>query len=150
MRLTHINLVARNADVLAAFYMKVFKCTYLRDPRILSGEIISKGNSLPNSQIYSIWLKLPDCDTPFLEIHEHSFTKERELPAVNEPGFGHLSFQTEDLRSVLADIIDAGGAQVGEVVNLGSEHRPHLITYTRDPEGNIVEVEQPFLQAGSS
>ncbi|MDN3718635.1 hypothetical protein QW131_03865 [Roseibium salinum] len=89
-------------------------------------------------------MKLPGCDIPFLEIHEHKVTHDIKPPRVNEPGFGHLCFQMDDLDAVLSAVIDAGGARVGEVTNFGSaEKKPFLIIYARDPEGNILELEQP-------
>lgn len=142
MKLAHINLVARNAEALAAFYVNVFKCEHLREPKVLSGEKVSRGNGLPNSEIYSIWLKFPDCDAPFLEIHEHKVTHDRKRPRVNEPGFGHISFQMGDISAGLSEIIAAGGTQVGEIVDFGTAAKPFLIAYARDPEGNILELEQ--------
>ncbi|WP_026617501.1 VOC family protein [Ensifer aridi] len=143
MKLTHTNLVARGADTLARFYVDVFKCEYLREPKVLSGEKVSRGNGLPNSEIYSMWLKLPGCHAPFLEIHEHKVTHDGKQPRVNEPGFGHLSFQMGDINAVLLAIMEAGGARVGEITDFGSTDKPSLIAYARDPEGNILELEQP-------
>ena len=143
MKLAHINLVARDAQKLATFYTTVFICEYLREPIMLSGENVSRGNGLPNSEIYSIWLKFPNLDAPFLEIHQHKIICSRRLPRVNEPGFGHLSFQMEDIGSVLSAIVETGGSQIGETTNLGTADKPFHIAYARDPEGNILELEQP-------
>lgn len=68
MKLAHICIVARDADKLAAFYKDVFRCEYHRAPRIVSDEKVSRGNGLPNAEIYSIWLKFPNHERPFLEI----------------------------------------------------------------------------------
>lgn len=143
MKLAHINIVARDADVLAAFYVNVFRCEYLRGPRTLSGENVSRGNGISNSEIYSIWLKLPGIDVPFLEIHQHKVTHDRSLPRVNEPGFGHISFQMDDIDFVLSAIINGGGSQIGEITDFGTADQPFLIVYARDPEGNVLELEQP-------
>ncbi|MEI3852060.1 MULTISPECIES: VOC family protein [Ensifer] len=142
MKLAHINLVARDADALAAFYMNVLKCEPLREPRMLSGEKVSRGNGVANSEIYTIWLKFPALDRPFLEIHEHKAIHDRSQPRVNEPGFGHLSFQMDDIRAVLSEVIQAGGSQIGEITDFGTKDKPYLIAYARDPEGNILELEQ--------
>ncbi|CAN7361284.1 MULTISPECIES: VOC family protein [Ensifer] len=142
MKLAHINLVARNAEVLAAFYMNVMKCESLREPKMVSGEKVSRGNGISNSEIYTIWLTFPELERPFLEIHEHKVTHDRDQPRVNEPGFGHLSFQMEDISVVLAEIIQAGGAQIGEITDFGTPDKPFLIAYARDPEGNVLELEQ--------
>jgi catechol 2,3-dioxygenase-like lactoylglutathione lyase family enzyme len=144
MKLTHINLVAKDAKALAAFYQRVFNCEDLRPAKVLSGEKVSRGNGLPNSEILSIWLKFPECNAPFLELHQHKATQDRGRPQVNEPGFGHLSFQVPDIDSIRAEIIAAGGSQLGEITDFGPSDEPHLIIYMRDPEGNILELEQPF------
>ncbi len=142
LRLAHINLVARNVESLAAFYVNVMKCTVLRGPKTLSGEKVSRGNGLSNSEILTIWLKFPELEHPFLEIHEHRITHHRGEPRVNEPGFGHLAFQMEDIRSTLSSIIQAGGSQIGQITNFGTPESPYLIAYARDPEGNLLELEQ--------
>ncbi len=41
MKLAHINLVARNAEALAAFYMSVMNCELRRGLKALSGEKVS-------------------------------------------------------------------------------------------------------------
>ncbi|MGV2052192.1 VOC family protein [Agrobacterium sp. 22-209-1] len=142
MRLAHINLVARDAKSLATFYVNVMKCDVLREPKTLSGEKVSRGNGLSDSEILTIWLKFPGLEWPFLEIHEHRVTLHRDLPRVNEPGFGHLAFQMEDINNALSHIIEAGGAQIGQITDFGTPGMPYLIAYARDPEGNVLELEQ--------
>jgi catechol 2,3-dioxygenase-like lactoylglutathione lyase family enzyme len=144
MKLAHVSIVARNADKLAAFYKDVFQCEDHRSPRVLSGDKVSRGNGLPNAEIYSIWLKFRTLDRPFLEVLEHKSIYERSQPRVNEPGFGHISFETDDIRAALTATIEAGGAPLGEITHFGSAERPFLIVYARDPEGNILELEQPY------
>ncbi len=121
MKLAHISLVARNADRLAAFYRDVFDFENRRAPVVFSNDNVSLGNGLPNSEIYSIWLRFPGLERPFLEIHQHKVTHDRPQPRVNEPGFGHLSFETDDIYAALAATIDAGGAPLGEVSDFGSD-----------------------------
>lgn len=146
VKLVHINIVARNADALAEFYKDAFGCEDRRPPTTLSGEEVSRGNGLSNSEIYSVWLTLPNFDTPFLEIHEHKDTHDRPRPTLNEPGFGHLSFEVENVRAALAAIIAAGGTALGEITDFGSADIPFLIVYVRDPEGNVLELEQAHYQ----
>lgn len=64
-------------------------------------------------------------------------------PRVNELGFGHLSFQMDDISIVLSAIIDTGGERIGVITDFGTANKPFLIAYTRDPEGNVLELEQP-------
>ena len=151
MRILHVSLTARNADALSAFYREVFGFQDKRPPKRLSGEIVSRGNGLPDIGLCSVWLHLPDNQGPFLEIIEYARTVARGIPEVNEPGFGHLAIEVPNLKDTIENVRRSGGTLQGQVVNFGTDDHPHLIVYTRDPEGNILELEQPgTLQAAST
>lgn len=142
MKFSHVSLVARDADRLADFYTRIFGCTERRPPKTLAGAAVSRGNGVPGSEIYAIWLTLPGTDGPFLEIHQYRTLQERPLPAVNQPGYGHLSFAVPDIDATLAAILAAGGTPLGEITNFGTATAPILLVYVRDPEGNVLELEQ--------
>ncbi|MCV0428046.1 MAG: VOC family protein [Roseibium sp.] len=142
MKFKHVSIVARNADDLSRFYKTVFGCWDLRLPRKLSGEKIYRGNGLQGVDIYSVWLSMPGVEGPFLELLQYDQIHERLLPKVNEPGYGHLSFEVADIQSAIASILEAGGQQLGEITNFGTTSIPVLLIYMRDPEGNILELEQ--------
>lgn len=143
MMLSHVSLTARDADQLSTFYKVVFGFVDRRPPKKLSGELFSRGNGLPDVGIYSIWLDFPTDPGAFLEIMEYTETIKRGLPPVNEPGYGHLAFSVLDLDETLGKLLRSGGTMQGEVTNFGTEETPHLIVYVRDPEGNILELDQP-------
>ncbi|MEC3863280.1 VOC family protein [Mesobacterium sp. TK19101] len=143
MKLAHVSLTARDADKLSNFYKGVFGFVDRRPPKKLSGELFSRGNGLPDVGIYSIWLNFPADHKTFLEIMEYTKTINRGLPAVNEPGYGHLAFSVLDLNKTTELVLQLGGSMQGEVTNFGTETTPHLIVYVRDPEGNILELDQP-------
>lgn len=46
------------------------------------------------------------------------------------------------LGSMLSEITRAGSAQIGEITDFGTAEKPFLIAYARDPEGNVLELEQ--------
>ncbi len=142
MRLKHINIVARDADALATFYTTVFGCSERRPPATLWGDDIDKGMGLSRARVYSVWLTFPGNDSPFLEIHQHADAFQAEEPPVDRPGYGHLAFEIPDIQATYASILRAGGRALGEVTNLGDVQRPLLAVYVRDPEGNIIELEQ--------
>lgn len=142
MRLKHISLTARDADRLAAFYRETFGFEDRRPPKRLSGEAVSRGNGLPSTEIYAIWLNVTGQDDPFLEIMEYSETISRPWPAVNELGYGHVALEVHDLTAVVENVLHFGGSLQGEITNFGTGEKPLLIVYARDPEGNILELEQ--------
>lgn len=143
MKLAHISITARDADKLSAFYSAVFGCEQCRSHKTLSGEAVSRGNGLPNSVIYSIWLKFPAQEKPFLELLEYKCSPDRLEPRVDELGLCHLSVEVDDIQATMAKVFEAGGSQLGETTNFGTPDKPFLIVYVRDCEGNILELEQP-------
>jgi hypothetical protein len=50
-----------------------------RPRKTMSGEKVSRGNGLPNAEIYSAWPTLPGVVGPFLEILEYKNTHDRSL-----------------------------------------------------------------------
>ena len=142
MKFTHVNMVARDTDRLADFYKTVFNCEDLYPRTDRSGESMSQCNGVPNAEIYAAWLSLPGVDGPFLEIFQYKNTHDRPTPPVNQPGYGHISFEVEDIHAMYDAIIEAGGASLGEVANFGTAEAPSFYVYARDPEGNVVELEQ--------
>lgn len=142
MKIGHVSIVARDTDRLAAFYAEVFGCTDLRPRRTLSGARISRGNGVPGSEIYAAWLGLPSGDGPFLEILQYKSLHESPAPQANQPGLGHISFEVDDIRATLNAVLQAGGAAIGEITNMGSPEAPVLCVYVRDLEGNVLELEQ--------
>ncbi len=142
MRFGHVSMVARDTDRLADFYKSVFGCEDTVARWTMSGERISKGSGVPNSEIYAAWLSLPGVEGPFLEIFQYKTIQERPTPPVNQPGYGHICFHVEHIHAVVDAVVAAGGTRVGEVTDLGTQDAPILCVYVRDPEGNVVELEQ--------
>ena len=142
MRFSHVSLTARDANALSQFYQQAFGFTEKRAAKRLFGDAVSRGNGLPNSDFLSIWLTIGHDSDPFLELLEYRDTVHRELPRVNEPGFGHIALSVNDLNQTLQDIERLGGCLQGKVTNFGTEERPILIVYVRDPEGNLIELDQ--------
>lgn len=144
MRFGHVNLVARDLDRIAGFYCKVLGCAEIGGRRLLSGEKVARGNGLAGGRIEAVWLSLPGMGAggPFLEIFQFGQGAEAPVPPVDAPGLGHLSFEVEDIRATMAQIIAGGGTAQGEVTDLGEAGAPVLCVYMRVPEGNLVELEQ--------
>jgi catechol 2,3-dioxygenase-like lactoylglutathione lyase family enzyme len=142
MKFTHVSMVARNTDKLADFYKAVFGCEDTADRMNMSGKLLSQGNGVPNAEIYAAWLSLPGVDGPFLEIFEYKQFHDRDTPPVNQPGYGHISFEVDDIQSTHDSVLAAGGSALSEITDFGTPESPFLYVYVRDPEGNVIELEQ--------
>jgi len=142
VRINHVSLTARDAEWLAAFYHAVFGFEDRRPPRRLAGETVSRGNGLPDIGVQSFWLHLPEAPQCFLEILQYDVARERPISAVNATGLGHIALVVVDIRRTYSAILQHGGAKQGEITDLGSPERSILVVYARDPEGNILELEQ--------
>ncbi|WP_050773056.1 VOC family protein [Roseobacter sp. SK209-2-6] len=139
---SHISLTAHNLDLLSEFYQNALGYRVKRAKRYVGGSAVSQGNGLPDVGFHSVWLGFNESQDVSLEILQFDRSKRTEAPRVNQTGLGHVAFSVEDLDQTLTAILAAGGSKQGEPVNLGSEKSPCLCVYMRDPEGNLIELEQ--------
>jgi len=151
-RYAHTNLVARDWRRLAGFYERVFGCVPVPPERNLKGEWLARGSGVPGARVRGIHLRLPGAGEtgPTLEVFEYgrsaASSGERSEAApprgADTPGFGHIAFEVEDVQAALQAVIDAGGASLGEVVRVPIQGAGTITwTYARDPEGNILELQ---------
>lgn len=140
----HTNIIARDWQKLARFYIDVFGCTPVYPERDLSGDWIDRLTNLEDAKIRGIHLRLPGSESgPTLEIFEYNHkTGQAGLKAVNDPGFGHIAFSVEDVNAILDRLLQHGGSRYGELVTREIENLGVItVIYTRDPEGNIIELQ---------
>jgi predicted enzyme related to lactoylglutathione lyase len=144
VRFVHVNLVARDWKLLSDFYQRVFNCEPVPPERNHRGDWIDAATGVLNVNIQGIHLILPGCDKncPTLEIFQYNRISEAKQPAINQPGLAHIAFAVDDVEVTAKRVISNGGSQLGEMV---TEHIPQVGTitfvYVRDPEGNIIELQ---------
>ncbi|MCG6186103.1 VOC family protein [Maribellus maritimus] len=144
IKYVHTNIVAANWRELAAFYIKVFDCIPILPERNLSGNWLDQLTGLKKAGIRGIHLQLPGFEKdPTLEIFEYSPENLAENNRViNRAGFAHIAFHVEDVEDVLEKLVQNGGEKYGELIKTKIEGVGILnAVYTRDPEGNIVEIQ---------
>jgi predicted enzyme related to lactoylglutathione lyase len=144
-RFVHVNLVARDWQRLASFYGEVFGCTVAPPERHLSGEWLSRATGVADAALDGVHLRLPGGgnDGPTLEVFQYSALLEQLVPAANRPGFGHIAFEVDDVAAMASLVVSSGGAMVGEVVRRAIQGAGTItFAYVRDPEGNIIELQQ--------
>jgi len=145
MRFKHVNVTARDVVRLSKFYETVFGCKPRGPNEQMSGEIVYKVAGLPpNAELVGAWLSLPGVgdDGPSLEIFQYTEMHERPTPPVNQPGFGHISFEVSDIEETLNAVLAAGGTRQGEITTFEGPENTSRFVFVRDPEGNVLELEQ--------
>jgi catechol 2,3-dioxygenase-like lactoylglutathione lyase family enzyme len=144
IRYKHTNIIARDWEMLAQFYEKVFACVRLPPERHLSGTWLDKGTGVPGAQLSGVHLRLPGWDEsgPTLEIFQYAHNQPKPTPAANREGFGHIAFEVDDVERTLENVRQHGGGAVGEVVTHEVEGVGLLVfVYVADPEGNLIELQ---------
>ena len=137
-------MIAKDWKQLSAFYQEVFGCVPIPPERDLSGEWIDKATGLSTVHISGEHLLLPGYgdDGPTLEIFNYERLAMHLDTFPNTPGFAHIAFAVDDVRATTQAIFELGGSAVGELT-IREIPGAGLLTfqYVRDPEGNIVEVQ---------
>jgi len=143
VRYNHTNIVARDPERLSAFYAEVFGCVRSGPPRDLGGAWLERGMGLRGARVHGFHLRLPGHGEagPTLEIFRVDELEAGVGSVVNRPGLMHIAFDVDDIEGTLDRILAAGGAKQGEIVEAEVEGVGRAgFVYTRDPEGNIVEL----------
>lgn len=140
----HTNIIAQDWKKLVQFYVNVFDCKPRYPDRDMSGEWIDKMTGINDVHIKGIHLELPGTGgKQTLEIF--SYNKDRkgvDSPTINERGFTHIAFRTDDVQAIADKVLANGGTFYGEITEATIEDVGHLTAvYMRDPEGNIVEIQ---------
>lgn len=143
-RYVHTNIISENWEELARFYEEVFGCRRVLPERDMSGKWIEDGTGVAGAHVRGVHLRLPGYGEsgPTLEIFQYSTHVRNECKNVNATGFTHIAFHVEDVEAALAEILSRGGTAVGKIVVKEIEDVGRLtFVYARDPEGNIIELQ---------
>lgn len=144
MRYVHTNLISNNWRKLSEFYIEVFGCQVKPPVRLQLGDWLAKGTGVEKAQLQGVHLLLPGwgIDGPTLEIHEYSSVKAQPNVEPNKRGYGHIAFEVDNVTEVLDKIIRNGGTAQGEISRCNITGLGELtFVYTRDPEGNLIELQ---------
>ncbi|KJS13284.1 MAG: glyoxalase [Peptococcaceae bacterium BRH_c8a] len=143
VKFAHTNIIAKDWEKLAQFYINAFGCEPVYPERDLKGAWLDQVTNLKDVQIKGIHLRLPGyTDGPTLELFTYNQQNESNEPsAINNPGFAHIAFLVDDVQLHYNKILEHGGGALGELVEQEIEGVGVLtVAYMRDPEGNIVEI----------
>ncbi len=143
MRFGHVNLVARNWELLADFYCTHLGCTRLEPARDLQGPLVDAGVGVTNARIRGVHVRLPGYgdNGPTLEIYRYD-PLIAVAANVRRSGFGHLAFQVDDIEATRQALVDGGGTCIGDIVTTSAGDRRVSWCYVADPEGNAIELQR--------
>jgi predicted enzyme related to lactoylglutathione lyase len=143
--LSHINIIARDPERLAAFYIEVFGCVPSPPERQLEGDWLGQGMGLPGARVKAMHLRLPGepVGGATLELFKLDGDVSEGDTSVNSYGWMHIAFNVDDIRTTFERAMAAGGAKLGEITyaDVPGVGQAEFV-YTRDPEGNVVELQQ--------
>jgi|SRR6516165_1804534 catechol 2,3-dioxygenase-like lactoylglutathione lyase family enzyme len=139
---SHTNIVARDPDRLARFYTEVFDCPRVAERR-WDGDWLGRGMGRPGTTLEVIHVQLPGAGGATIEIFRMPDLRPGERATPDRPGLMHLAFFVDDIRHTLENLVSAGGESLGEIasVQIPDGDRVEFV-YARDPEGNIVELQE--------
>jgi catechol 2,3-dioxygenase-like lactoylglutathione lyase family enzyme len=144
IKFVHTNIIAKDWKKLAQFYIDVFECEPVYPERDLSGDWIDKMTGIANVNIKGIHLKLPGYENgPTLEIFEYNVQPGKPFDSIiNDQGFIHIAFHVSNVDETMNRLIAHGGVKYGEMVEREIKGVGTIIAvYARDPEGNIIEIQ---------
>lgn len=140
----HTNIISENWIRLAGFYETVFGCSRVLPERDMSGGWIEDGTGVPGARVKGIHLRLPGHgeNGPTLEIFEYNYASTGMIKKINEAGIVHIAFHVDDVEQALADVISNGGSRLAKTVTKDiSDVGLLTFVYARDPDGNIIELQ---------
>lgn len=144
MRYAHTNLIARDWNRLANFYIDVFGCRPVPPERRQSGAWLARGTGVENAALEGVHLRLPGHGDggPTLEIYTYNEILDSPPGVANRRGFGHLAFEVADVGDSVSAILEQGGSLLGEITTHAIDGVGCLtFVYARDPEGNVLEIQ---------
>lgn len=144
IRYAHTNIVARDWELLADFYIRVFDCKPKPPKRNQSGAWLEKGTGVRDAALEGMHLALPGYgdDGPTLEVYQYKQVIDSQKSGPNSKGLGHLAFEVHNVYEILEKALTHGATKIGEISeNMVEGVGKIQFIYIYDPEDNIIELQ---------
>ena len=141
----HTNIVAKNWEKLADFYIKVFNCKIVPPIRHYNGKDLDSAVNIKDVALNGVHLRLPGYNKsgPTLEIFSYNPSLKKQNSKVNTPGITHLAFEVSDVNKAYKKAMKNDGKKVGKIITLKrSDGKKVTWCYVKDPEGNMIELQK--------
>jgi predicted enzyme related to lactoylglutathione lyase len=145
IKYVHTNIVAKNWEKLADFYIKVFNCKLIPPIRHYKGKDLDSAVNIKDVKLNGVHLQLPGYNKsgPTLEIYSYNPSLKKQNRKVNTPGITHIAFEVSDVQKAYKKVIESGGRKVGKIITLKrTDGKKVTWCYVKDPEGNMIELQK--------
>lgn len=145
IKYVHTNIVAKNWEKLAEFYIKVFDCKIVPPIRNYKCKDLDSAVKIKDVLLKGVHLKLPGYTEtgPTLEIYSYKPSESKQNRKVNTPGITHLAFEVSDVHKAYKKVIQNGGKKIGKIITLTRlDGKKVTWCYIKDPEGNMIELQK--------
>jgi len=144
---SHIGLTVPDLDHAIAFYTQAMGWYHISGPISVQEDNQEDRLSLISRLIYGTgWTSfrfahLASADGIGFEIFE--FKDNRDARSTNDPfrtGISHFCMQDPNIEALMSRIIQYGGKQKSDLIDLAPGVNPYRMVYMEDPYGNLIEI----------
>lgn len=144
-RFRHVALVAEDMPTLIDFYTQVLGFEVKRRYEVKTADF-QRGVGVPGAEAMGVHLSLPNSP---VELELFQFIAPRLPPAgaplpANQPGYRHMALVVDNIQAAYAELKAKGITFLSEPITFKEpkEVAGFQFVYFRDPEGNIIELNQ--------
>lgn len=140
----HVAIVTTDLAKMVDFYAGVLGFQVLRE-FVLDAPFFGTGVGVPGASAKLAHLRVPE-STAELELLEFdgSAADQPAAPRADELGYRHITLVVDDIDAAVQHLAQHGAELVSDPIRVGGAAAPggFAFVYCRDPEGNIVELNQ--------
>jgi catechol 2,3-dioxygenase-like lactoylglutathione lyase family enzyme len=131
----HVGIRVTDMERSIRFYIEAFGAKALSRPFVIEGPFAEGMFGGPAGVSFRL------CHLGFasglIELFEFQHPRHERAPLEGwRSNIMHVGFQVDDVEETVARVLEAGGGLVFPVTEWGAHH----LTYTTDPDGNVIEV----------
>lgn len=134
----HVAFATADMERLIRFYEALTGHKHHGGQRLTGHAAYDRITGLEDVDVTAAWIQGMNIGLEFWSYANPPTTPRDDQRPVNEAGYSHVCFESDDVEADLVLAIAAGGRPHAAVQDLGSAK----VAYLRDPDGNVVELLQ--------
>ncbi|MFC7205318.1 VOC family protein [Haloferax namakaokahaiae] len=141
--LTHIGITVSDIEEAIDWYQDVFGWSLLKGPRTAT-----ERDGYGGKRALDVLGEFSEMRVAHLitgnkigiEFFEFSGTEGSNTTDIKQPGFFHVCVVDPNVEELAERIDESGGEHYSNIWRLHEEDEDHLLTYCKDPYGNLIEI----------